>query len=150
MPSIKDTVITPQGLNPKRLAFCREYVADSNGTQAAIRAGYSENTAQEQASQLLSILMVQQEIARLMDELGAKMGWSVERSQMELLATRQRAVTLKQPSAEVSALVAVNRIYGLDKDNHVTTDKPAVFTEAEREELIADSQRLTSLKLRTG
>jgi phage terminase small subunit len=51
-------------LNPKQSAFCREYVKDYNGTQAAIRAGYSKKTAQEQSSQHLSKLIIQQEIAR--------------------------------------------------------------------------------------
>lgn len=34
--------------------FCREYVVDYNGTQAAIRAGYSKKTARSQASRLLT------------------------------------------------------------------------------------------------
>ncbi len=33
------------GLTPKREAFCQQYVVDQNATQAAIRAGYSEATA---------------------------------------------------------------------------------------------------------
>lgn len=34
-------------LTPKQEAFCEEYMIDLNATQAAIRAGYSENTASE-------------------------------------------------------------------------------------------------------
>jgi phage terminase small subunit len=45
-------------LTPKQLAFCQEYVVDKNGTQAAIRAGYSENSANEQAAQLLAKLSI--------------------------------------------------------------------------------------------
>ena len=52
-------------INPKRQAFCREYVVDHNGTQAAIRAGYSKKTASTQADQLLHILEVKQEIGRI-------------------------------------------------------------------------------------
>lgn len=37
----------------KQKLFCREYVKDYNGTQAAIRAGYSPKTASVQASRLL-------------------------------------------------------------------------------------------------
>jgi len=40
--------------NKKHERFCREYVIDHNGTQAAIRAGYSKKTANEQASRLLA------------------------------------------------------------------------------------------------
>lgn len=41
-------------LNGLQERFCREYVVDYNGTQAAIRAGYSEKTARSQASRLLT------------------------------------------------------------------------------------------------
>lgn len=54
------------GLNPKQKAFCREFIKDSNGTQAAIRAGYSAKTASVKASTLLSIVKVQAEIKRLL------------------------------------------------------------------------------------
>lgn len=55
-------------LNPKQLAFCREYNVDCNGTQAAIRAGYSERTANEQAVRLLANISVKAEIDRLQVE----------------------------------------------------------------------------------
>ena len=42
------------GLSPKRQRFVDEYLIDSNGTQAAIRAGYSTKTANEQAADLLA------------------------------------------------------------------------------------------------
>ena len=41
-------------LNPRQETFCHEYILDSNGTQAAIRAGYSEKTATAQATELLT------------------------------------------------------------------------------------------------
>jgi len=59
-------------LNPKRQAFCREYLKDSNGTQAAIRAGYSPRTANEQAAQLLAKLSVKEYLAELRAEIAAK------------------------------------------------------------------------------
>lgn len=40
-------------LTPKQAAFVREYLIDLNGTQAAIRAGYSANAAEVEASRLL-------------------------------------------------------------------------------------------------
>jgi phage terminase small subunit len=49
------TVDDGDGLNPKQRAFVREYCIDSNGTQAAIRAGYSPHTAAVIASELLTI-----------------------------------------------------------------------------------------------
>lgn len=49
-------------LNPKQLRFVEEYLVDFNATAAARRAGYSDRTAQEQSSRLLSNVMVQAEI----------------------------------------------------------------------------------------
>ena len=45
---------TSKPLNPRQAAFVAEYLIDLNGTQAAIRAGYSPATANEQASRLLT------------------------------------------------------------------------------------------------
>jgi len=42
-----------RGLNPKQARFVDEYLIDLNGTQAAIRAGYSAKTAEQQATRLL-------------------------------------------------------------------------------------------------
>lgn len=41
-------------LTPKQEAFCNEYMIDLNATQAAIRAGYSEDSAKQIASENLS------------------------------------------------------------------------------------------------
>lgn len=48
--------------------FCLEYLVDLNGTQAAIRAGYSPNSARQIADQNLAKLDIQAEIARLQRE----------------------------------------------------------------------------------
>lgn len=55
-------------LTDKQERFCREYLIDLNATQAAIRAGYSEKTAQEQSSRLLSNVIVQNRIVELKGE----------------------------------------------------------------------------------
>lgn len=41
-------------LEDMQRVFAEQYVVDFNGTQAAIRAGYSENSAAQQASRLLN------------------------------------------------------------------------------------------------
>lgn len=46
--------------------FCKEYLIDLNGAQSAIRAGYSEKTAKDIASQNLSKLNIQAKIQELM------------------------------------------------------------------------------------
>uniref|UniRef100_UPI000A31F91C terminase small subunit n=1 Tax=Xenorhabdus beddingii TaxID=40578 RepID=UPI000A31F91C len=52
-------------LTDKQEMFCREYLVDLNATQAAIRAGYSEKTANRIAAQLLSKLDIQNRITEL-------------------------------------------------------------------------------------
>lgn len=52
-------------LTDKQEMFCREYLIDLNATQAAIRAGYSENTARKIGSENLTKPDVQNRIAEL-------------------------------------------------------------------------------------
>ena len=49
-------------LTPKQLRFCIEYLKDFNGTQAAIRSGYSKKTANQQAARLLANVNIQNQI----------------------------------------------------------------------------------------
>lgn len=49
-------------LNSKQKSFCREYALYYNGTQAAIKAGYSKKTAAVQACRLLKNQEVLEEI----------------------------------------------------------------------------------------
>lgn len=52
-------------MTPKQKKFCVEYLIDLNGTQAAIRAGYSKKTANRIANQLLSKLDIRNYIKNL-------------------------------------------------------------------------------------
>lgn len=52
-------------MTPKQKKFCVEYLIDLNGTQAAIRAGYSKKTANRIANQLLSKLDIRNYIKDL-------------------------------------------------------------------------------------
>lgn len=65
-------------LTAKQLMFCREYLVDLNATQAAIRAGYSKNTAMEQGYQLLHKTSVMGHIQSLMDERAKRVDISAD------------------------------------------------------------------------
>jgi phage terminase small subunit len=65
-------------LTSKQELFITEYMKDLNATQAAIRAGYSEKTAQEQGSRLLSNVMVKNEIDKGLKALTEKCGVTAE------------------------------------------------------------------------
>lgn len=59
-------------LNEKQKRFCEEYLIDLNATQAAIRAGYSEKTAKQIASENLSKPDLQDYISELRKEQAEK------------------------------------------------------------------------------
>lgn len=71
-------------LSEQRQRFVEEYLIDLNGTQAAIRAGYSPKTAQEQASRLLSNVMVQEAISKAMAARSKRTGVNQDRVVLEL------------------------------------------------------------------
>lgn len=56
-------------LNDKQERFCYEYCIDLNATKAAIRAGYSENSARSIASTMLTKSNILTRIKYLQDNL---------------------------------------------------------------------------------
>jgi len=64
----------PKGdtLQEKQKLFCIEYLKDFNATQAAIRAGYSKKTANEQGAHLLANISIQKEISAQVEDILAK------------------------------------------------------------------------------
>lgn len=71
-------------LTEKQQRFVDEYLIDLNATQAAIRAGYSAKTANEQGSQNLAKLSIQQAIAEKMAERSKRTGINQDRVVLEL------------------------------------------------------------------
>lgn len=55
-------------MTPKQLRFVDEYLVDLNATQAAIRAGYSKRTANEQGARLLANVSVKKAVTERMKE----------------------------------------------------------------------------------
>ncbi|NBM56991.1 terminase small subunit [Proteus sp. G2669] len=60
-------------LTDKQEMFCREYLIDLNATQAAIRAGYSEKTANRTASENLSKPDIQLRTSELLKKRGDRL-----------------------------------------------------------------------------
>jgi phage terminase small subunit len=71
-------------LTDKQKRFVDEYLIDLNATQAAIRAGYSPNTAEQAASRLLSFVKVQNAIAVEMADRSKRTGVNQDRVIQEL------------------------------------------------------------------
>ena len=64
--------------------FVDDYLVDLNGTQAAIRAGYSQNGANRAASRLLSIIDIQAAIAEGRTKMSERTGITQDRVLNEL------------------------------------------------------------------
>lgn len=66
-------------LTPKMESFCQEYLVDLNGTQSAIRAGYSEDTAYSIAWENLRKPEIQERISELRKDAAKKLDLTKER-----------------------------------------------------------------------
>ena len=98
-------------LTAKQERFVSEYLIDLNATQAAIRAGYSEKTAQEQSSRLLSNVMVQQAVSDAQNRVAEKAEWSAA-DRLRILAGIAEANIKDDPRVAVSAIAEANKMQG--------------------------------------
>lgn len=71
-------------MNAKQQRFVQEYLIDLNGTQAAIRAGYSRRTANEQAVRLLADISIKAAVKEAQDARAKAAGITAERVLSEL------------------------------------------------------------------
>lgn len=108
-------------LPPRHKAFVDEYRVDGNATQAAIKAGYSRQSAYSQASRLLKRDDICKALADLSSEAKRRAGYSAE----DLIVALWREVHGNGPdtssSARVSAAKALMPTYDLVTEN--TTNK---------------------------
>lgn len=105
-------------LTPKQSAFVSEYLKDRNGTQAAIRAGYSEKTAQEQSSRLLSNVIVAEAVRKADVKAREKAEITRERLIEMHLEDRQLARENVQMSAAIKATEQIGKLLGLYVEKH--------------------------------
>lgn len=77
-------VTQPSRLTKRQELFCREYILDMNGTQAAIRAGYKSDNAKVIASNLLTKPDVRAAVSRLSQQASERLDLTAERVLFEL------------------------------------------------------------------
>lgn len=71
-------IIDKMALTAKQQMFVKEYQVDRNATQAAIRAGYSKHTANEQGCRLLANVSVAAVLDRQTKKIAAKVDISAQ------------------------------------------------------------------------
>lgn len=57
------------GMTARQERFCQEFAKTGNATQSAIKAGYSEKTANEQGARLLAKVSIQTRLKELQSEI---------------------------------------------------------------------------------
>jgi phage terminase small subunit len=88
--------VEPGKLTPKQELFVQEYLVDLNATQAAIRAGYSAKTAEQQASRLLSNVKISALVAQGKAEQLKRAGLTGDWVIRKLIKNVRRAMQLEQ------------------------------------------------------
>ncbi len=71
-------ILLMNDLTDKQAMFCKEYMVDLNATQAAIRAGYSEHTANVIGPENLAKPCIQEVIQKLMEKRSNKIELTAE------------------------------------------------------------------------
>lgn len=93
---------TPK-LTPKQLMFCKEYLIDLNATQACIRAGYSEKTANRIGAENLSKPVIKSEIDRLKAIREKKVELTAEKVLKDIERVRGKAEDTNQFNVSLKA-----------------------------------------------
>ena len=112
-------------MNDKQRRFAEEYTVDSNATQAAIRAGYSERTAAEQGYQLLQKPSVHAAIQEAQAEHRERTAVTVESISDQLSDAYEQAKDNGQPAAMVQAAMGLAKLHGLLVDKVEQTTRAA-------------------------
>lgn len=104
------------GLTAKQERFCREYVIDLNGAQAAKRAGYSETAANVRAAKLMANPLVAARVKELTQTIADKLGLTAEYVLRGLMATAESCnaiVVTGDPTKIAGAAAGANRSHEL-------------------------------------
>lgn len=96
----------------KQLSFVNEYLQDQNGTQAAIRAGYSRISAAVTSSRMLMNAKITSLVRQKQAETASKLDISREQVLLTLIEACEQAKLQKQPTAMIAACKEMARLLG--------------------------------------
>ena len=141
-------------MTDKQKRFCNEYLIDCNATQAAIRAGYSPKTANEQSARLLANVSIKTYIEEQLNKMTSKSVADAEEVMKYLTSVLRgessseeivvegcgdgcsEARTMKKAPSEKDKLKAAELLgkrYGIWKDTiDATLTMPVIFEGEER------------------
>lgn len=117
----KHAVDNPRKLTSRQQRFVEEYLVDLNGTQAAIRAGYSKRTADRMSYENLR----KPEVAKAIKELKA-------------IHSKNTGVTSEQVIAELKKIAFADTVEFCEWDGDKTKIKPSKELSPEARAAISD------------
>ncbi len=121
-------------LTPKQDAFVKAYLLNGgNATQAAIEAGYSEKTANEQGSQNLAKLSIKEAIKKHQKEANNSFIWSKEKK-LKVLQSITDAAIAKDP--EKGMINMPSAIAAIKEHNLMQGDNAPITTESNQDQSI--------------
>jgi phage terminase small subunit len=105
-------------LKPKQQRFVDEYLIDLNATQAAIRAGYSSKTANEQGARLLATVSVKTAIEKAIKDRSERTKRTADDVLIDIQDATRRARQADDLRHEFKGLELEGRHYGMFTDKH--------------------------------
>ncbi len=155
LPGIKKGGDIVAKLTSKNAVFCDEYLIDLNGTQAAIRAGYSPQTAGSIANELLKKPEIRARIDMAMAERSKRTGITADRVLLELgrvafvdpldVIDPDTAEVRTDATADDRAVIAGVKVKYIPRKSYDEDGNAIVETAIEREVKILD--KLKALEL---
>ncbi len=107
-----NAVPTPQKLTARQLRFIDEYMIDSNGAAAAVRAGYSPKTAREMASENLSKPHISAVLRERQVQVSEELNITRVGVIKGLLEAFEVAKNERNPASMVSAMATLAKMLG--------------------------------------
>jgi phage terminase small subunit len=133
-------------MNPKRQRFVLEYLKDLNATQAAIRAGYSPRTANEQGARLLANASIRTAVQDAKAERAKSLQVDAAWVLRKLIANAKRAAEDREGAVVNGAMKLIGEHLGMfTKNLNVRTPDADLDTAIERElARLADAAKATA------
>lgn len=129
-------------LAPRQKQFCIEYQKDLNATQAAIRAGYSEKTARQQAHDLLQKPEIKKEVNKYKNKIA-------ERAKLDATYVLENLKSIVDKCQNSNNLFfsssAVNALNLLGKHLSLFTDKKEIIINGNIADLIKKARERSNL-----
>jgi phage terminase small subunit len=106
-------------MNPRQQRFVDEYLVDLNGTEAAIRAGYSPRTARSMASRMLTLVDVKKAVEAAQAAIASRVQIDQDAIVTALVQIKDDAMqlnddgTMKNHGAAIRALELIGKHIGM-------------------------------------